>query len=53
VIPEGEYLIITDTDAVAYADSRDFGYVKRDAIQKKVVFNLAPMLGQRELKQPD
>jgi signal peptidase I len=53
VIPEGEYLIITDTDAVAYADSRDFGYVKRDAIQKKVVFNLAAMLGQRELKQPD
>jgi signal peptidase I len=53
VIPEGEYLLITDTDAVAYADSRDFGYVKRDAIQKKVVFNLAPMLGQRQPKQPD
>jgi signal peptidase I len=47
VIPEGEYLIVTDTDAIAYADSRDFGFVKRDAIQKKVVVNLAPMLGQR------
>jgi len=50
VIPDGEYLIVTDTDAVAYADSRDFGYVKRDAIHKKVIFNLAPLFGQRQAK---
>jgi signal peptidase I len=48
VIPEGEYLIVADNDAVAYADSRDFGYVKRDAILKKVIFNLATMIGQRQ-----
>ena len=47
VVPDGEYLIVTDTDAVAYADSRDFGFVKRDAMQKKVIFNLAFILGQR------
>jgi signal peptidase I len=48
VIPEGEYLVVADNDAVAYADSRDFGFVKRDAILKKVIFNLATVIGQRE-----
>ncbi len=47
VIPEGHYLIITDTDALAYGDSRDFGYVERATIHRKVVMNLAPLLGQR------
>ena len=47
VIPEGEYLIVTDTDAIAYADSRDFGYVPRESIRKKVIFNLAFIIGQR------
>lgn len=47
VVPDGAYLIVTDTDAVAYADSRDFGFINGEAIQKKVVFNLAFMLGQR------
>ena len=40
-------VIVTDTDAVAYADSRDFGFIQRDAIQKKVIFDLAFILGQR------
>jgi signal peptidase I len=48
VIPEGAYLIVTDTDAIAYADSRDFGFVPREAIRKKVIFNLAPIMGQRQ-----
>ncbi|MCA8915283.1 MAG: signal peptidase I [Planctomycetes bacterium] len=51
-IPEGSYLVVTDTDAIAYADSRDFGYVKREAMKKKVIFNLAYILGQREVKTP-
>lgn len=53
VIPDGEYLIVTDTDAIAYADSRDFGYVPREAIQKKVIFNLAFIIGQRSAPIPD
>ncbi|MBZ0135881.1 MAG: signal peptidase I [Planctomycetes bacterium] len=53
VIPAGEYLVVADTDAVAYADSRDFGYVKRAAIKKKVIFNLAYMIGQRSAPEPD
>jgi hypothetical protein len=48
VIPEGRYLIITDTDALAYGDTRDFGYVSRDSIHRKVVMNLAPLLGHRQ-----
>ncbi|MCA8918074.1 MAG: hypothetical protein KDB32_03270 [Planctomycetes bacterium] len=52
VIPEGEYMIVTDTDAVGYADSRDFGFIRGETIQKKVIFNLAFMLGQRQMKQP-
>ena len=54
-VPEGEYLIVTDTDAIAYADSRDFGFVPRESIKKKVIFNLAFIIGQRqqELRQPD
>jgi signal peptidase I len=47
-VPEGSYLIVADTDAVAYGDSRDFGYVARESIQRKVVMNLAPLLGQRQ-----
>jgi len=53
VIPEGKYLIVTDNDAIAYADSRDFGYIERTAMHKKVIFNLAFILGQRQLKQPE
>lgn len=56
VIPDGRYLILTDNDAVAYADSRDFGYIERAAIHKKVIYNMAFMLGQRapqQTKQPD
>lgn len=53
VIPEGEYLIVIDTDAIAYADSRDFGFIRRDAIQKRVIFNLAFMLGQRSAPADD
>ncbi|MCZ7605192.1 MAG: signal peptidase I [Planctomycetota bacterium] len=48
VIPEGKYLIVTDNDAIAYADSRDFGYIDRAAMHKKVIFNLAFVLGQRQ-----
>jgi signal peptidase I len=48
VIPEGRYLVVTDTDAIAYADSRDFGYIERTAMHKKVIFNLAFILGQRQ-----
>lgn len=48
VIPEGRYLVVTDTDAIAYADSRDFGYIERTAMHKKVIFNLAYILGQRQ-----
>ncbi|MCB9894679.1 MAG: signal peptidase I [Planctomycetes bacterium] len=51
-VPEGSYLIVTDTDAVAYADSRDFGFVSREALKKKVIFNLAFILGQREVEAP-
>jgi signal peptidase I len=53
VVPDGEYLIVTDTDAVAYADSRDFGFIKREAIQKKVIFDLAFILGQRTAPPAD
>jgi signal peptidase I len=48
VIPEGRYLVVTDTDAIAYADSRDFGYIERTAMHKKVIINLAFILGQRQ-----
>jgi len=41
VIPEGHYLIVADTDALAYADSRDFGFVSRDAIRQRVALNLS------------
>lgn len=47
VIPDDAYVIVTDTDAIAYADSRDFGFVSRDTIRKKVIFNLAFIIGQR------
>ncbi|MCB9934901.1 MAG: signal peptidase I [Planctomycetes bacterium] len=53
VIPEGRYLVVTDTDAIAYADSRDFGYIERRAMQKKVIFNLAFILGQRQSGPPE
>lgn len=48
VIPDGCYLIVTDSDAVGYADSRDLGYIPRDRVLKRVTFNLAPLLGQRQ-----
>lgn len=47
VIPEGEYLIVTDNDAIAYADSRDFGYVPAGLIRRKVIMDLSPLLGGR------
>lgn len=46
VIPEGCYLILADHDALAYADSRDVGFVARDAIVQRVAMNLTPMLGR-------
>lgn len=49
VIPEGCYLIVTDNDAVAYGDSRDFGYVPSEKIKNRVALNLAGIFGQREL----
>ncbi|MBK8206137.1 MAG: signal peptidase I [Planctomycetes bacterium] len=50
VIPEGQYLILMDTDAVNYGDSRDFGLITRDAIRQKVALNMAGVLGQRAMK---
>jgi signal peptidase I len=41
VIPEGHYLIVADTDALAYADSRDFGFVPRESIRQRVALNLS------------
>jgi signal peptidase I len=47
-IPQGHYLILYDTDAVAYADSRDFGFVPQRLIRRKVVMNLSPLFGGSE-----
>lgn len=50
VIPGGHYLIVTDNDAVAYGDSRDFGYVPSEKIHQRVALNLAGVFGQREVE---
>ncbi len=53
VIPEGRFLILTDTDALAYADSRDFGYIERGNIRSKVSMNLSVWFGQRQPRMPE
>ncbi|MBX3458865.1 MAG: signal peptidase I [Planctomycetes bacterium] len=50
VIPDGHYLIVTDNDAVAYGDSRDFGYVPQEKITQRVALNLAGVFGQRKVE---
>lgn len=46
-VPAAHYLILADTDAVSYADSRDFGYVPAGLIRRKVIMDLSPLLGGR------
>ncbi|MCC6465758.1 MAG: signal peptidase I [Planctomycetes bacterium] len=46
VIPDGHFLILADHDALAYADSRDVGFVPRDAVLQRVAMNLMPLLGR-------
>jgi signal peptidase I len=41
VIPDDHYLVVADTDAVPYHDSRDFGFVHRDNIRHRVGLNLS------------
>lgn len=53
VIPEGCYLILSDTDALAYADSRDFGYIEAGKIRSKVSINLSVWFGQRQPRLPE
>lgn len=53
VVPDGHYLITTDTDAVAYADSRDFGYVPAENINKRVIMNLSLVFGRRPADDED
>lgn len=50
-IPDGHYLLLADSDAVSYADSRDFGYVPVDLIRRKVVMNLSPLFGSDDAEQ--
>lgn len=41
IIAEGCYLVLVDSDAVAYTDSRTHGYIGRDQIEYRLALNLA------------
>lgn len=41
IIAESRYLILVDSDAVAYTDSRIHGYIGRDQIEYRLALNLA------------
>lgn len=45
-VPEGKVLIVTDNDAVAYPDSRVYGYVPIESIRRRVVMNLTILMGR-------
>jgi len=47
VIPEGKYLILVDSDAVTYADSREHGYIPLDSIEYRLALNLAAFWGRK------
>lgn len=46
VIPEGRYLIVVDFDSLPYVDSRNLGYIERDAITRRVVLNISVWQGR-------
>jgi signal peptidase I len=49
-VPTGKVLILTDNDDVGYRDSRDFGFVPLDHLQRRVAVNLSASFGWR--RQP-
>lgn len=51
VIPEGRYMIVVDFDSLPYVDSRNLGYIDRDAITRRVVLNISVWQG-RPAKTP-
>lgn len=41
VIPEGRYLVLVDSDALEYGDSREFGYVPAENIVYRLAMNFS------------
>lgn len=48
MIPEGKYLVLVDTDAEVYPDSRRLGFIAREDITQRVGMNLATWFGRKQ-----
>ncbi|MEE9312590.1 MAG: signal peptidase I [Planctomycetota bacterium] len=53
VIPDGEYLIVNDTDDIAAPDSRNLGYISRSDMIYRVSTNLTLLFGRAQPMIPD
>ncbi|MDC1142606.1 signal peptidase I [Planctomycetota bacterium] len=52
VIPEGQYLIVNDTDGIAASDSRTLGYIAREDIVFRVSTNITMLFGRAKPLNP-
>lgn len=53
VIPDGEYLIVNDTDDIAAPDSRNLGYITRADMMYRVSTNITLLFGRAQPMIPD